>query len=116
MGLANLALLFGQLSASKVFGHIRQALHHAPQYSECHNLLGLVYEARCDYLSAVASYKVARATLITSSGDTKKLLDISVNLARTFCKVLIYFSLNIYLNMSLLLSLQVCDLFMLITG
>ncbi|PWA51442.1 Vacuolar protein sorting-associated protein 36 [Artemisia annua] len=32
------------------------------------------------------SYKVARGAVIISSGDTKKLLDISVNLARTFCK------------------------------
>ncbi|PWA48844.1 tetratricopeptide repeat (TPR)-like superfamily protein [Artemisia annua] len=66
------------------FGPIRQALHHASQYPECHNLLGLVYEARCDYLSAIASYKVARGAVIISSGDTQKLLNISVNLARTF--------------------------------
>ncbi|PWA55302.1 tetratricopeptide repeat (TPR)-like superfamily protein [Artemisia annua] len=86
MGLANLALLSGQLSSSEVFGPIRQALHHAPQYPECHNLLGLVCEARCNYLSAITSYKVARGAVIASSGDAQKLLDISVNLARAFCK------------------------------
>ncbi|XP_071710201.1 tetratricopeptide repeat protein SKI3 isoform X2 [Rutidosis leptorrhynchoides] len=86
MGLANLALLSGQLSSSEVFGPIRQALNHAPQYPESHNLLGLVYEARCDYLSAITFYKLARCALKTSSGDSQKLNDISINLARTFCK------------------------------
>nr|XP_043616457.1 tetratricopeptide repeat protein SKI3 isoform X2 [Erigeron canadensis] len=86
MGLAKLALLSGQLSSSEVFGPIRQALHHAPQYPECHNLLGLVCEARCDYLSAITSYRLARCAVNTSSRDTQKLLDISLNLARTCCK------------------------------
>lgn len=86
MGLANLALLSGQLSSSEVFGPIRQALHHAPQYPESHNLLGLVYEARCDYQSAITFYRLARCAMKTSSRDSQKLLDISINLARTFCK------------------------------
>lgn len=86
MGLAKLALLSGQLSSSEVFGPIRQALHRAPQYPESHNLLGLVCEARHDYLSAATSYRLARCAVNTSFGDTTKLLDISINLARSLCK------------------------------
>lgn len=86
MGLAKLALISGQLSSSEVFGPILQALHQAPQYPESHNLLGLVCEARHDYLSAITSYKLARCALNTSSGDSQNLVDISINLARTFCK------------------------------
>lgn len=86
MGLAKLALLSCQLSSSEVFGPIRQALHHAPQCPESHNLLGLVCEARGYFLSAIASYRVARCAVNSSSGDAKKLLDISINLARTLCK------------------------------
>ncbi|XP_024971263.1 tetratricopeptide repeat protein SKI3 isoform X2 [Cynara cardunculus var. scolymus] len=86
MGLAKLALLSGQLSSSEVFGPIRQALHRAPQYPESHNLLGLVCEARHDYQSATTSYRLARCAMNTSFGDTTKLLDISINLARSLCK------------------------------
>ncbi|KAI3757028.1 hypothetical protein L6452_04561 [Arctium lappa] len=86
MGLAKLALLSGQLSSSEVFGPICQALHRAPQYPESHNLLGLVCEARHDYLSAATSYRLARCAVNTSFGDTTKLLDISINLARSLCK------------------------------
>ncbi|KVI07563.1 Tetratricopeptide-like helical, partial [Cynara cardunculus var. scolymus] len=94
MGLAKLALLSGQLSSSEVFGPIRQALHRAPQYPESHNLLGLVCEARHDYQSATTSYRLARCAMNTSFGDTTKLLDISINLARSLCKPMkIYFTL-----------------------
>ncbi|KAM0061737.1 putative tetratricopeptide-like helical domain superfamily [Helianthus debilis subsp. tardiflorus] len=86
MGLAKLSILSGQLSSSEVFGPIRQALHHAPQYPEAHNLLGLVCEARGDHLSAITSFRLARCAVNISSGDSQKLLDISINLARTFCK------------------------------
>lgn len=85
MGLAKLALLSGQLSSSEVFGPICQALHHAPQYPESHNLLGLVCEARHDYSSATTSYKLARCAVNTSN-DISKVLDISINLARSLCK------------------------------
>ncbi|XP_076922571.1 tetratricopeptide repeat protein SKI3-like [Bidens hawaiensis] len=86
MGLAKLALLSGQLSSSEVFGPIRQALHHAPQYPEAHNLLGLVCEARGDYLSAITSFRLARCAVNISSGDTEKLHDITINLTRAYCK------------------------------
>ena len=38
---------------------IQQAVQHAPQYPESHNIYGLVCEARFDYQSAAAAYWLA---------------------------------------------------------
>lgn len=88
IGLAKLALLSGHLSSSQVFGAIQQAVQHAPYYPESHNLNGLVCEARCDYQSAVASYRLARCAINTFSGSILKshLRDISFNIARSLSK------------------------------
>lgn len=64
-------------------------MERAPYYPESHNLNGLVCEARGDYKSAVASYKLARHAINMSSGSIVKshLRDISFNLARSLSKV-----------------------------
>lgn len=79
----------------QVFGAIHQALHRAPCYPESHNLKGLVCEARNDYQSAIASYRLARyAAGIFDEKESKAYLNcISSNLARSLCRVicLLYF-------------------------
>ncbi|CAK9178263.1 unnamed protein product [Ilex paraguariensis] len=87
IGLAKLALLSGHLSSSQVFGAVRQSLQRAPHYPETHNLNGLVFEARFDYLSAVASYRLARCAISSFSGKESNsyLRDVSINLARSLC-------------------------------
>lgn len=88
IGLAKLALLSRHLLSSEVFGAIRQAVQCAPFYPECHNLNGLVSEARNDYQSAVAFYKLARYALMrfTSASPPSYVVDVSMNLARALCK------------------------------
>ncbi|KAK2988160.1 hypothetical protein RJ640_020642, partial [Escallonia rubra] len=88
IGLAKLAMLSGHLSSSLVFGAIRQALQRAPQRPESHNLNGLVSEARLDYQSAAASYRLAHSAISISAGKVPKshLRDISINLARSLCR------------------------------
>ncbi|XP_042507077.1 tetratricopeptide repeat protein SKI3 [Macadamia integrifolia] len=85
IGLGKLAALSGHLSSPLVFGAIRQAVQRAPHYPESHNLNGLVCEARSDYQSAVASYRLARFTICTSNsmGQDSLFCDISFNLARS---------------------------------
>nr|GMD85852.1 tetratricopeptide repeat protein SKI3 [Ipomoea batatas] len=87
-GLTKLALHSGNLKSSEVFGDIQQALHRAPCYPESHNLKGLVCEARHDYQSAIASYRLARyAAGIFDEKESKTYLNrISSNLARSLCR------------------------------
>ncbi|KAG9158165.1 hypothetical protein Leryth_000310 [Lithospermum erythrorhizon] len=89
MGLAKLAHWSGNLSSFEVFGGIRQAVLRAPHCPESHNLNGLVSEARCDYHSAVISYRMARYSLSSFSHPTLKLhlQDVSINLARSLCQL-----------------------------
>lgn len=73
-------------------GAIQQAVQRAPNYAESHNIEGLVYEARSDYISAIAAYRRARFVLTMGShsdSDAVKshLANVSVNLARSLCKV-----------------------------
>lgn len=77
----------------------------APWYPESHNLNGLVYEGRQDFQSAVASYKLARYALKTSTFHLphSHFSDLSVNLARALCKV----CMHIGFFSSVLYSLQV---------
>ncbi|XP_030951099.1 tetratricopeptide repeat protein SKI3 [Quercus lobata] len=88
IGLAKLALFSGHLSSSQVFGAIQQAVQHAPQYPESHNLYGLVCEARFDYQSAAAAYRLARCAICSFPDSVPKshTRDISLNLARSLCK------------------------------
>ncbi|XP_017258604.1 tetratricopeptide repeat protein SKI3 isoform X2 [Daucus carota subsp. sativus] len=87
IGLANLALLSGNLTSSQVFGAVRQALQRAPHYPESYNLNGLVYEARHEYLTASVFYRLARCAICASEkGSNSRLRDISVNLSRSLCK------------------------------
>ncbi|XP_043711389.1 LOW QUALITY PROTEIN: tetratricopeptide repeat protein SKI3-like [Telopea speciosissima] len=85
IGLGKLAALSGHLSSPLVFGAICQAVQHAPHCPESHNLNGLVCEARSDYQSAVAAYRLARLTISTSTrmGPDSLFCDISINLARS---------------------------------
>ncbi|XP_028765736.1 tetratricopeptide repeat protein SKI3 isoform X2 [Neltuma alba] len=88
IGLTKLALRTGHLSSSQVFGAIQQAVQRAPQYPESHNLNGLVFEARKDYQSAAASYRLARHAMNTSSCNVpnSQIRDVSINLLRALSK------------------------------
>ncbi|KAJ1687174.1 hypothetical protein LUZ63_018564 [Rhynchospora breviuscula] len=91
VGLGALATCSGQLLSPQMLGAIRQAVQRAPNYAESHNIEGLVCEARCDYISAVAAYRRARFTLTMASHFDSDVLrshlaDVSVNLARSLCK------------------------------
>lgn len=90
LGLGSLAAASGHLLSPQVFGGIRQAIQRAPFYPELHNLNGLVCEARSDYQSAVAAYRLARCALLAGQ-DSKEALkshlaDVSFNLARSLCQ------------------------------
>ncbi|GAB4861706.1 hypothetical protein Ancab_036959 [Ancistrocladus abbreviatus] len=89
IGLASLAAVSGHLSSSQVFGAIRQAVQRAPYYPEAHNLNGLVSEARLFYPSAIASFRLARCLMKSSTCTTPRsvLTDISINLARVLSKM-----------------------------
>ncbi|KAG5542661.1 hypothetical protein RHGRI_015710 [Rhododendron griersonianum] len=73
------------LLVSQVFGAIQQAVQRAPYYSESHNMKGLVCEARLDYQTASASYRLARCADSTFAGKVSKshIGDVSINLARS---------------------------------
>ncbi|XP_024020114.1 tetratricopeptide repeat protein SKI3 isoform X1 [Morus notabilis] len=88
IGLAKLAVVSGHLSSPQVFGAIMQAVERTPHYPESHNLKGLVCEARYDYLSAAASYRLARCRAADSFSCVSKsqIRDISINLARSLSK------------------------------
>jgi hypothetical protein len=70
---------------------VRQAVQRAPHYPESHNINGLVSEVRSDFQSAIASYRQAKFALDmmrNSKTDCRcHIADISVNLARSLCKV-----------------------------
>lgn len=74
---------------SQVFGAIEHAVQRAPHYPEAHNLHGLVFEARLNYHAAITSYRLARCVLSFSFSNVPaaNFQDISINLARTLCKV-----------------------------
>ncbi|GMH17265.1 hypothetical protein Nepgr_019106 [Nepenthes gracilis] len=88
IGLTKLAAVLGYLSSSQVYGAIWQAVRRAPYYPEAHNLNGLVSEARFDYPTAIASYRLARLVMRTSTCSIPKshLTDVSMNLARVLSK------------------------------
>lgn len=69
---------------------VRQAVQRAPHYPESHNINGLVSEVRSDYQSAITFYQQARFALgmMNSKPDNRyALADVSVNLARSLCRV-----------------------------
>ncbi|XP_020253519.1 LOW QUALITY PROTEIN: tetratricopeptide repeat protein SKI3-like [Asparagus officinalis] len=90
MGLGKLAVLSGHLLSPQVFGAIRQAVQRAPCCPESHNLNGLVCEARSDYQSAIAAYRLAQCALKIGcySKDVLRChqADVSINLARALCQ------------------------------
>ncbi|KAK9147526.1 hypothetical protein Scep_006283 [Stephania cephalantha] len=86
IGLGELAVLSGHLLSPQAFGAIRQAVQRAPHYPESHNLIGLMFEARSDYKSAIAAYKLAQYSISNFAGTAPKChFDVSVNLARALC-------------------------------
>ncbi|KAK9143727.1 hypothetical protein Syun_013127 [Stephania yunnanensis] len=86
IGLGELAVLSGHLLSPQAFGAIRQAVQRAPHYPESHNLIGLMFEARSDYKSAIAAYKLAQYAISNFAGTAPKChFDVSVNLARALC-------------------------------
>ncbi|CAM8985824.1 unnamed protein product [Rhodiola kirilowii] len=88
IGLVKLALMSNHLSSAQVFTASQQAVLHAPQNPESHNLNGLVLEAHENYTSAAESFRLARFSLLTCSENLSKLhiRDITTNLARSLCK------------------------------
>ena len=64
-------------------------MQRSPHYPESHNLHGLVCEARKDYKSAATSYRIARHAINIGSLSIQSSLikDVSINLARSLCKV-----------------------------
>jgi superkiller protein 3 len=67
-------------------------VQRAPNYAESHNIEGLVCEAHSDYNSAIAAYRRARFALTMASyyGPdvfSSRLAYVSLNLARSLCKV-----------------------------
>ncbi|CAI0463768.1 unnamed protein product [Linum tenue] len=88
IGLCYLALLSGNLASSQVYAAIMQAVQRSPQSAEAHNLNGLACEARFEYESAVASYRISRCVMHNSSCKSSKshFRDITINLARSLVK------------------------------
>lgn len=88
IGLAMLALPSGHSSSSQVFGAICQAVQRAPYYPESHNFKGLICEARLDYQSAAASYRLARFAInsFSTTVPESSVRDVTINLARALLK------------------------------
>lgn len=88
LGLGKLAASTGQLQSSKVLAALEQAVQHAPQCPESHNLSGLAWESRRYFLHATLSYKRARYAMHHFGGQSKSLSyhDVSLNLARALCQ------------------------------
>ncbi|GAB2216176.1 hypothetical protein Droror1_Dr00023945 [Drosera rotundifolia] len=88
ISLAKLAMVFGKLCSSQVFGAIQQAVHRAPFYPEVHYLSGVVCEARFNHQSSAASYRIALHMMRNSTCPAHRshLADVSFDLARVLCK------------------------------
>jgi superkiller protein 3 len=83
----HLLILSGQ-----VYAAIEQAVQHAPQMAEAHNLKGLVCECQGNFSAAIAAFKMAGFMLASTAGvDHLSLANksnmVSLNLARVLCKV-----------------------------
>ncbi|KAF8014969.1 hypothetical protein BT93_H0690 [Corymbia citriodora subsp. variegata] len=88
IGLAMLALPSGHSPSSQVFGAICQAVQRAPYYPESHNFKGLICEARLDYQSAVASYRLALLAIksFSTTVPESSVRVVTINLARSLLK------------------------------
>ncbi|CAN6938742.1 unnamed protein product [Brassica oleracea var. botrytis] len=88
VGLAWLALLQGSISSPQIFACIDQAVQRTPDYPESHNLHGLVCEARHNYHTAIASYRLALAAMSVCPDSSVKsqAVKISINLVRSLSK------------------------------
>ncbi|CAI0434743.1 unnamed protein product, partial [Linum tenue] len=104
IGLCYLALLSGNLASSQVYAAIMQAVQRSPQSAEAHNLNGLACEARFEYESAVASYRISRCVMHNSSCKSSKshFRDITINLARSLvkagCAWMLFMNVNIWIR------------------
>ncbi|KAH8947142.1 hypothetical protein BDL97_11G024900 [Sphagnum fallax] len=92
LGLAKLANCTHQLHLPQVYAAIEQAVQHAPQMAEAHNLKGLVCECQGNFSAAIAAFKMAGFMLASTAGvDHLSLANksnmVSLNLARVLCKV-----------------------------
>ena len=83
-----LAASTGQLQSSKVLAALEHVVQHVPHCPESHNLSGLVWKSRCNFLSTVLAYKRARYTMQHFGGQCKgsSYYDVSLNLAQAFCQ------------------------------
>ncbi|CAH8370910.1 unnamed protein product [Eruca vesicaria subsp. sativa] len=88
VGLAWLALLQRNISSPQIFACIDQAVQRTPDYPESHNLHGLVCEARQNYHTAIASYRLALAAMSVCPDNSVKSHagKISINLVRSLSK------------------------------
>jgi hypothetical protein len=88
VGLAWLALLQGNISSPQIFACIEQAVQRSPYYPEPHNLHGLVCEARHNYHTAIASYRLALAamSIYPESSVKSHAGKVSINLVRSLSK------------------------------
>ncbi|KAF8106883.1 hypothetical protein N665_0130s0052 [Sinapis alba] len=86
--LAWLALLQGNISSPQIFACIDQAVQRTPDYPETHNLHGLVCEARHNYHTAIASYRLALAAMSVCPDNSVKSHagKIYINLVRSLSK------------------------------
>ncbi|EOA34750.1 hypothetical protein CARUB_v10022321mg [Capsella rubella] len=88
VGLAWLALLQENISSPQIFACIEQAVQRTPYYPESHNLHGLVCEARHNYHTAIASYRLALAAMRIYPDNSVKFYagKVSMNLVRSLSK------------------------------
>ncbi|KAL1190009.1 Tetratricopeptide repeat protein SKI3 [Cardamine amara subsp. amara] len=88
VGLAWLALLNGNISSPQIFACIEQAVQRSPCCPESHNLHGLVCEARRNYHTAIASYRLALAAMSVYPENSAKSHagKIYINLIRSLSK------------------------------
>jgi superkiller protein 3 len=82
----------GNTSLWQILGAIRQTVQRVPNYAESHSIEGLLCEAHSDYNSAIAAYRHAKFALAMASYSDSdvfksRLAYVSVNLARSLCKV-----------------------------
>lgn len=86
----------------QIFACIEQAVQRSPYYPEPHNLHGLVCEARHNYHTAIASYRLALAamSIYPESSVKSHAGKVSINLVRSLSKVrcVPFFPLTCLLN------------------
>lgn len=97
----------------QILACIEQAVQRTPDYPESHNLHGLVCEARHNYHTAIASYRLALAAMSVCPDNSVKshAVKISINLVRSLSKVrfpILLSVVNMFLNGYSFKSMCVC--------